>query len=358
MSKIRIGLKCKDMRRIRIIRATLCPLLAVLVTSFTGLSHAAENEVNVYSHRHYKVDEDINELFTKQTGIHVNVVNADADQLIERLKSEGENSPADLLITVDAGKLQRAKAAGLLQPIKSEILDKQVPEPLRDVDKQWYAYTVRARVILYSKDRVKPDEITTYEELADPKWRGRLLIRSSSNAYNQSLLASVIIADGEEKAEAWAKGVVANMARPPQGGDRDQIKGVASGLADICVSNTYYLGLLLNSTEAADVEAAKKVGVIFPNQDGRGAHGNVGAAGLVKTAKNVENATKYVEFLSSPEVQKIIANGSYEFPVNLDITLSPTHAEWGKFKLDLETFPKLGENQEAAIRIFDRAGWK
>lgn len=345
------------MRPIRNIAANLCRLLSLagLATSF---AHAQAAELNVYSHRHYEVDEKINKLFATQTGIEVKVVNAEADQLIERLKSEGENSPADLLITVDAGKLQRAKSAGLLQSIQSPLLDERVPEALRDPGKQWYAYAVRARVILYSKERVKPDEITTYEDLADPKWRGRLLIRSSSNSYNQSLLASILIADGETKAETWAKGIVANMARPPQGGDRDQIKGVASGLADICVSNTYYLGLLLNSADAADQAAGRKVGVIYPNQDGRGTHANIAGAGLTKHAKNVGNATKYLEFLTSPEVQKIIANGSYEFPVNLDTSLSPTHAEWGPFKMDLETFPKLGEIQEAAVRIFDRAGWK
>ncbi|TLD70619.1 Fe(3+) ABC transporter substrate-binding protein [Phragmitibacter flavus] len=323
-----------------------------------GIGSVDASELNVYSHRHYKVDEAINQLFTEQTGIAVKVVNAEADQLIERLKSEGESSPADLLVTVDVGRLQRAKEAGLLKSMDSKLLDDRVPEGLRDADKQWYAYTVRARVIMYAKDRVQAGEIKNYEDLADPKWRGRVLVRSSGNSYNQSLLASLIAANGEEKAEAWAKAVVGNMARAPQGGDRDQIKGVASGLADVCVSNTYYLGLLANSEDAADREAASKVVVLFPNQDGRGAQCNIGGAGLAKHAKNVENATKYLEFLTTPEVQKMIANGSHEFPVNLDVSLSPTHEAWGKFKMDLETFPKLGENQEAAVRVFDRAGWK
>lgn len=319
---------------------------------------ASANEVNVYTHRHYKVDEEINALFKERTGITVNVVSAEADQLIERLKSEGEGSPADLLVTVDVGRLQRAKAADLLQAMESEILEQRVPPALRDPDGQWYGYAVRARVIVYAKDRVKPESIKNYADLADPRWKGLVLARSSSSAYNQSLLASIIEAEGEAKAETWAKGVAANFARAPQGGDRDQIKAVAAGLADLCISNTYYLGLLLNSTDAADRAAAEKVGVIFPEQEGRGTHGNIAGAALVKHARNVDNARAYVEFLTTPEVQKLIANGSYEFPINLDTSLSPTHESWGQFRLDEVTFPKLGLHQETAVRIFDRAGWK
>ncbi len=347
--------------RTRLNRATFLrsALAAVGLASFAGNSPAADSAVlNVYTHRHYKTDEAINALFKERTGIEVKVVSAEADQLLERLKSEGANSPADLFITVDAGRLQRAKEAGLLQPLKSEALEKVVPSGLRDADGHWYAFAIRARVILYSKERVKPDEIKRYEDLADPKWRGRVLIRSASNAYNQSLLASIIAADGEEAATNWAKGVVGTMARPPQGGDRDKIKGVDSGLADVCVSNTYYFGMLLNSTDSAEREAANKVGIIFPNQDDRGTHGNIAGAGLAKYSKNVENAKKYLEFLTSPEVQKLIANGTYEFPVNRDLSLSETHGQWGTFKLDETTFPQIGKFQEAAIRVFDKAGWK
>ncbi len=315
-------------------------------------------ELNIYSHRHYKVDEEINKLFTEKTGIQVNMVNAEADQLIERLKSEGANSPADLLVTVDAGRLQRAKAAGLLQPLKSDVLEARTPKELRDAESYWYPYTLRARVIVYSKDRVQPGEISSYEDLADPKWKGRLLIRSSSSSYNQALIASLIAAHGEEKTKEWAKGIVANMARPPQGGDRDQIKGVASGLADVAVTNTYYLGMLLNSQDPKDAEAARQVVVLFPNQDQRGTHANVGAAGLTRHAKNVEAAKQYLEFLVSPEIQKRIANESYEFPISLDLTLSPTHEAWGAFKIDYETFPKLGDHLDSATRLADEAGWK
>ena len=259
---------------------------------------------------------------------------------------------------MDVARVQKLKKDGLLQPVKSAVIDQQIPAAFRDPEGYWNPYTIRARIIVASTERVKPGEIKTYEELADPKWEGRLLIRSSANTYNQSLLASIIAADGAEKATAWAKGVVKNMARPPQGGDREQIKGVASGLADLAVTNTYYLGMLLNSKDPADRAAASKVTAIFPNQDDRGTHFNIGAVGVLKTSKNVENAVKYLEFLLSPEAQQAIANGTYEFPANLDPSLSETHQKWGKFKPDTETFPKLGDNLETAFRIFDQVGWK
>lgn len=333
------------------------PVLAAVSTVFASAALAQE-VLNVYSQRHYPIDKKVNELFTAKTGIEVKVVNAEADQLIERLKSEGENSPADVFVTVDAGKLQLAAKSGLLQPLKSEVLEKATPENLRDPAGLWYPYTLRARVIIVAKDRVKPGEIKNYEDLAKPEWKGRVLARSASSSYNQSLLASIVAADGAEKAKAWAKGVADNLARPPQGGDRDQIKACASGLADVCISNTYYFGLLLNSADAADRAAAEKMTIVFPNQDGRGTHANVAGAGVTKHAKNVKNAQAYIEFLVSPEAQKTLANGSYEYPISFDLTLSPTHEKWGTFKLDSETFSKIGENQPTAIRLFDEAGWK
>jgi iron(III) transport system substrate-binding protein len=342
------------MRPIRNKLLMLAPVAAVLA----AFPFASAQTVNIYSHRHYQVDQEINRLFTEKTGIEVKVINAEADQLIERLKSEGADGPADLLITVDAGRMQRAKELDLLQPVKSETLESKTPEALRDPEGYWYPYALRARVILVAADRVKAGEISTYEDLADPKWRGRLLIRSSANSYNQSLMASIIAANGQDKAAAWAKGVVGNFARPPQGGDRDQIKAVATGLADVCVSNTYYFGMLQGSPDKAERDAAAKIRVIFPNQDGRGTHANVAAAGITKHAKNQKEAQAYIEFLLSPEIQKVLANGSYEYPVSLDLTMSPVHAAWGEFKVDHETFPKLGKNQAAAVKIFDQAGWK
>ena len=350
------------------LRATVTPMrhilkktsrfLAPIIVATGAIASLQAAELNIYSHRHYGVDAELAKAFTEKTGIKVNVQSANADQLIERIKSEGANSPADLFVTVDVARIQRLKADGLLQPVKSEVIDTQIPAPFRDPEGYWIPYTIRARIIVASKERVKAGEIETYEDLADPKWEGRLLIRSADSTYNQSLLASIIAANGAEKATAWAKGVVKNMARPPQGGDREQIKGVASGLADIAVTNTYYLGMLLNSKDPTEREAAKKVTAIFPNQEGRGTHFNVGAVGVLKSSKNVENAVKYLEFLLSPESQKKIANGTYEFPANLDPSLSEIHQQWGKFKPDAETFPKLGENLDAAVKIFDEAGWK
>jgi iron(III) transport system substrate-binding protein len=339
-------------------RAFWLACVAVSGAWFAGTGRALSEELNVYSHRHYEVDQQINALFTEKTGIVVKVVNAEADQLIERLKSEGANSPADLLVTVDAGRMQRAKAEGLLQPLESEVLKSAAPANLADPEGYWHPYTMRARVIMVAKNRVKPGEIENYEDLADPKWRGRVLIRSSSSSYNQSLVASMISANGEAETEKWVRGLVANLARPPQGGDRDQIKAVAAGLADVCVSNTYYLGLLLHSPDPAERAAAESVRVVFPNQGGRGTHGNVGAAGVTKHAKNVKQARAYLEFLVSPEVQAMIAKGSYEHPVSMDLTLSPVHEAWGAFKMDTGTLHELGEKQAAALRIVDAAGWK
>jgi iron(III) transport system substrate-binding protein len=325
---------------------------------FSGGWGICAEVVNVYSHRHYEVDQKVNALFTEKTGIEVKVVNADADQLIERLKAEGANSPADVLVTVDAGRMQRAKGEGLLQAVDSAVLKESTPDGLGDEEGFWFPYTLRARVILVAKDRVKEGEIANYEDLADAKWRGRLLIRSSSSSYNQSLLASVIAANGEEAAEKWAKGVVGNFARPPQGGDRDQIKAVAAGLADVCVSNTYYLGLLLGSPDPAERKAGESVRVIFPNAGGRGTHCNVSAAGVTKHAKHVEAAKAYLEFLVSPEVQRLLALGSHEHPIGMDLTVNPLHGKWGEFKVDRETFGKMGEKQGEAVRIFDEVGWK
>lgn len=331
---------------------------ALSLCALTIIPALGAGVVNVYSHRHYEVDQEINRLFTAQTGIEVKVINAEADQLIERLRSEGADGPADVLITVDAGRMQRAAEQGLLQSLESKRAAELSPPQLRDPEGRWFAYALRARVILVAKNRVKPGEIKNYEDLADPKWRGRLLIRSSANSYNQSLMASINAASGEEKAAAWAAGVARNFARPPQGSDRDQIKAVAAGLADVCVANTYYYGMLLTSSDRAERQAAAKVRIIFPNQDGRGTHANVAAVGITAHSKNTDQARAYLEFLLTPEVQKLLANGSLEYPVSLDLTLNPLHTSWGAFDMDFETFPKLGEYQAAAVRIFDRVGWK
>ncbi len=315
-------------------------------------------EITLYTHRHYEADDTLFKAFTEESGIKVNVVKSGADQLMERLKQEGENSPADLLMTADAGRLHRAKEANLLQSADSALLKERIPAALRDPDGHWFGFTSRARVIVYAKDRVKPGDLSTYEDLADKKWRGRILARSSSNIYNQSLLASIIANHGEKEALAWARAVRGNMARPPQGSDRDQMRGVAAGLADIAIVNTYYVGLLKNSADPKDREVAEKIGVFFPNQDGRGAHINVSGAGIVKTSKNKADAVKLLEFLASDKAQASFPNATYEYPVVEGVAWSDLLKSWGKFKPDLLNLAKLGEFNKDAVKTFGRAGWQ
>lgn len=323
-----------------------------------GDSSTKIQEVNVYTHRHYKADEELFNKFTEETGIKVNIVNASADELIQRLETEGENSSADILITVDAGRLYRAQSKDLLQPVRSEILEANIAPEFREKQGYWYGMTYRARIIAYAKDRVNPEDIKTYEDLADPKWKGKIVIRSSENVYNQSLLASIILADGEEKAKEWAEGVVANMARNPKGSDRDQVKAVASGEGDIAVVNTYYIGLMLNDENIEERKAGESVGIIFPNQDGRGTHVNVSGIGVTKYAPNKDNAIKLMEFLSGEEAQQVLANINYEYPINPKATKASILKSWGDFKADSVELYKLGENNSKAVRIFDEAGWK
>ncbi|KZD12274.1 Fe(3+) ABC transporter substrate-binding protein [Oceanibaculum pacificum] len=322
-----------------------------------GAVDASAAEVNVYSARHYDTDNALYDNFTKQTGIKINIIEANADQLIERLKAEGQNSPADVLITVDAGRLVRAEEAGVLQPVKSDVLESRIPAYLRDPQGHWYGLTKRARVIIYSKDRVKPGDIATYEDLADPKWKGKLAIRSSTNVYNQSLVGSILAAHGEAKTLDWAKGIVANLARAPKGGDRDQIRAVAVGEADIAVSNTYYLGQMING-KPEDKEAASKVGVIFPNQKDRGTHVNISGGGVAKYAPNKENAVKFLEYLTTPEAQRYFAEGNYEYPVVAGAEIHPTLKAWGEFKEDELHADTFASNYAKALQITDQAGWK
>lgn len=323
-----------------------------------GDSATPKQEVNVYTHRHYKADDELFTKFTEETGIKVNIVNASADELIQRLETEGEDSNADILITVDAGRLYRAQSKNLLQPVKSEILEANIAPEFREKEGYWYGMTYRARIIAYAKDRVNPEDIKTYEDLTDPKWKGKIVIRSSENVYNQSLLASIILADGEEKAKEWAEGVVANMARNPKGSDRDQVKAVASGEADIAVVNTYYIGLLINDENEEERKAGESVGIIFPNQDGRGTHVNVSGIGVTKYAPNKENAIKLMEFLSEKDAQQTLANLNYEYPINSKATKAAILKSWGDFKADDVELYKLGEYNSKAVMIFDEAGWK
>jgi iron(III) transport system substrate-binding protein len=332
--------------------------ISILLLTFGLALPAAASQITLYSHRHYEADNALFASFTQQTGIKVNVVKAGADELIERLKAEGVNTPADILITADAGRLVRAQREGLLQPVRSAWIEERVPASLRDPGGHWFGFTKRARVIVYAKDRVQPSGLSTYEDLADGKWRGRLLVHSSANMYNQSLLASLIAHHGQPKAQEWAAAIRRNLARPPQGGDRDQMRAVAAGLADVAVANTYYLGLLVNSTEDSDRAAAAKLGVFFPNQDDRGTHVNISGAGLTAASRNREAAVKFLEFLASEEAQKVFPQSTSEYPVVSSVEWSDLQIEWGRFKEDTLNLSELGELNEEAVRIFNRVGWR
>jgi iron(III) transport system substrate-binding protein len=331
--------------------------VASLALVFAGTAANAA-EVNLYSARQAQLIKPVLERFTQQTGIAVNVLNAGEAQLLERLKAEGPDGPSDVLLTTDIVHLHNARVAGVLQPAKSAELEKNIPPHFRDPEGRWYALSARARVIFYAKDRVKPSELSTYEDLADPKWKGRICIRSSSHPYNQTLMASIIAADGPAKAEQWAKGITDNLARKPQGGDRDQIKGVAAGECDLAIANTYYLGGLITSEKAEDRDAASKVALFWPNQGGRGAHMNVSGAGVTISAKHKAEAVKLLEFLSGPEAQHMLTQRNHEFPVSPGAKPSPVVAAWGEFRSEKINVAKLGENIPEAVKIFDRVGWR
>jgi len=333
--------------------------IALLLTAVAVASPAlATDEVNLYSARKEELIKPLLDRFTSETGIRVNLVTGKADALLKRLETEGRNSPADLFLTTDAGRLHRAKAAGVLQPTESAELDAAVPANLRDPDGQWFGLSLRARPIFYVKDRVRPDEIASYEDLADPKWKGRICIRSSDNIYNQSLVASMIVSKGEMATESWAKGLVSNFARPPKGGDRDQIKAAAAGLCDLAVANTYYYGMMLDSGDAADRDAAAKLAILWPNQDDRGTHVNVSGIGLTASSINKDNAIRLMEFLANPASQHWYAETNHEYPVREGVDWSPTLESWGKFKADELNLSLLGERNADAVMLMDRAGWR
>jgi iron(III) transport system substrate-binding protein len=321
-------------------------------------TQASEKVVNVYSHRHYPADQQLYDEFTKQTGIKVNVVQAKAAELLARLEQEGASSPADVLITVDAGALYLIKQKGLFQAINSETLNQNIPTYLRDTENQWFGLTQRARVIVYNKEKVKPSQLSTYEDLTKPQWKGKVLIRSSENIYNQSLLAAMIHHEGAEKAKQWAAGIVKNMAREPKGGDKDQILALAAGEGEVAVVNTYYLGQMANSKEEAEQKAFAKVGVIFPNQAKYGTHTNISGAGVCKYAPNKDNAVKLIEFLSSDQAQKVYAEANQEYPIRGGLPYSATLESFGKFKADTLDLSILGKLNADAVKVFDEVKWK
>lgn len=339
-------------RRSRFIRLSLV-LTALLLPN---LLQAAE--VNVYSARKEALIKPLLDKFTVETGIKVNLVTAKGDALLTRLQSEGRNSPADVLITTDAGRLYRAQEAGVLRSISSEALNEAIPAHLRSDQGYWYGLSVRARAIVYAKDRVKPEELGSYEDLVGPEWERRICIRSSSNIYNQSLVASMLASQGEEKTALWLKGLVPNFARPPQGGDRDQIKAVAAGQCDVAIVNSYYFGAMINSEDQAQQAAAAKVAIFWPNQDDRGTHINVSGAGVTASARHPAEGQALIEFLARDESQRWYAETNNEYPVRKDVAVSALLKSWGEFKADSLDVTELGRLNAAAVMAMDRAGWK
>ena len=331
--------------------------LAVPVCAALGVPVRAA-ELNIYSTRQEHLIRPLLDAFGAESGIKVNLVSGGEDALFERLRAEGANSPADLFLTVDVGRLVRAKQAGMLQPLKSAVLETAIPAELRDPEGEWFGLSVRARVIFYAKDKVKADELSTYAALAEPKWKGRICVRSSSSVYNQSLLAAMIATSGTAAAEAWAKAMVANFARPPQGGDRDQILAAAAGACDIALANTYYYAGLLQSQKAEERQAAAKVALFWPDQQGRGTHVNVSGAGVTKGARNKAEAQRFLEFLSGDKAQRLYAEAVYEFPVRRSVAISGVVADFGAFKSDTLSLAEIGNRQAETLRIFDRAGWR
>ena len=328
--------------------------LAVLASFAT---QAQEKVLNLYSARHYQTDEKLYDNFTKQTGIKINRIDGKEDELMERIRNEGANSPADVFITVDAARLANADALALFAPVKSKVLESRIPAHLHT--DTWFAFSTRARVIIYNRNAVKAEDVATYESLADPKLKGKLCSRSGSHPYNLSLVASLIAHDGEAKTEEWAKGVVANFARAPKGGDTDQIKSVALGECGVAVSNTYYLARLIRSDKVEERRMMERVGIVWPNQANRGTHINISGAGVVKTSKNVEAAVKFLEYLASDDAQRYFADGNNEWPVVASVaTNNPALEAMGKFKAETLPISTLAKNVVAAQKLLDRAGYR
>ena len=317
-------------------------------------------EINIYSQRHYDSDKMQYKKFEEKTGIKVNVTKAGADELIQRMKNEGDNSQADLFITVDVGKLWQASDMGLFQKFEDQTVFDNIDPQFLDKNGYWVPVTYRSRVVVYSNERVNKEELSTYEDLANEKWRGRLLVRSSSNAYNQALMSSLVANLGPDAVTSWSEAVVKNFARDPKGSDRDQVKAIAAGQGDIAIVNSYYIGLLLSSEKEEEINAGNAVSVFFPNQgeDERGAHINVSGIALTKNAKNKENAIELIKYLTSVEGQETYVNNSYEYSVNPNVKPDEIVQAWGEFKKDSVDLNMLGIMRDEAIRIFDKTGWK
>jgi iron(III) transport system substrate-binding protein len=337
-------------------RSAYTLLSAAIAGALLTVIPARAAEVNVYSARQEELIKPLLDKFSADTGVKVNLITGKPDELISRMASEGRNSPADVLISTDVGRLYRAKQQDVLQHINSTVLNNSIPAPMRDSDGSWYGLTLRARPIMYVPGRVNPAELSSYEALTDAKWKGRICIRSSDNIYNQSMVAGIIAQYGAAAAESWVRGLVANFARPPQGGDRDQIKAAVAGVCDIAIANTYYLGGML--ADPADKAVAEQVKVFWPNQQNRGTHVNISGAGVAKFAPNKAEAIKLLEYMTTTQAQKWYADTNHEYPVRTDVNMSAILHNFGEFKADPLPLQQLGELNAEAIRVMDRAGWK
>ncbi|MGO3738957.1 Fe(3+) ABC transporter substrate-binding protein [Marinomonas foliarum] len=333
---------------------------ATTMLALSSTSAHASGEVNVYSARSEALIAPLLDIYAKENNVKVNLITGSADALLSRLQSEGDASPADVFITVDAGRLYRAKEAGVLQAFETSNLNKVVPEHLKDRDGYWYGLSQRARVIFYNPETVSAADLSTYEDLADPKWKGKICIRSSSNIYNQSLVASMIDANGERQTLEWIKGLVANFARPPAGGDTDQIKAAAAGVCDIAVANTYYFGRLGLSNKKEDRAVFDKLKMFWPNQaaNERGAHVNVSGIGITASSKNTDNAKQLIDFLTNKQSQEWYANVNNEYAVIEGVAPPKSLATFGEFKADKVSLSVLGENNRQAVKLMDQGGWK
>jgi iron(III) transport system substrate-binding protein len=340
-------------------RASLISLALLLCVFFSSEAMAQEKVLNLYTARHYATDEAFYTGYTKATGIKINRIEGGEDALFERIKTEGANSPADVFLTVDVARLWRAEQAGIFAPVKSATLNKRVPAHYRDPEAKWFGFSARARVLAYDNKKVKPTEIARYEDLANSKWKGQICTRPSSHPYNLSLISSMILHLGQEKATEWARGVAANLARPPRGGDTDQLRAVDVGECSIAISNHYYYVRLMRSEKPEDQSLVEKVKLVWPNQADRGTHVNISGGGMLQHAPNRDAALKFLEYLASDAAQTLFANGNNEWPTVPGVKLANPELEaFGKFKTDSLPLANLGKTQAAAQRIADQVGWK
>jgi iron(III) transport system substrate-binding protein len=335
----------------------LALLAAAAAAALPARGAAQANELNVYSARHYQTDEKLYEAFTRQTGVRVKRIEGKEDELLERIRNEGPNSPADVFITVDAARLGQADALGLFAPVRSKVLEERIPANLRT--ETWFAFSTRARVIVHDREKIAPGDVQDYEDLASPKLKGKVCVRSGSHPYNLSLGSSLVAHLGEEKTEAWARGLVANLARPPKGGDTDQIRSVAAGECEVALANSYYVARLMRSEKPEDREVVRRIAVVWPNQKDRGTHVNVSGAGVLRTAPHRDAAVRFLEYLASDEAQVHFADGNNEWPaVATAPVTNPALERLGKFKADPLSVAALSRNTALAQKIFDRAGWR